>query len=74
MLIRLDKITTPVVLINDGAETEYKSGSDAVTALGMHNHLEAVEITAQSNKIMINLEPRKIEAPDNYVGEVGIVF
>ncbi|HRU99229.1 MAG TPA: hypothetical protein P5092_17600 [Ruminococcus sp.] len=72
MLISLDKITTPVVLIINGTETEYRSGGDAVKSLGMHNHLEAAEITAQGNKIIVRLEPRKNDAPDNYVGEAGI--
>lgn len=72
MLIRLDKIYTPVVLIIDGTETEYRSGSDAVKSLGMQNHLEAVEITAQDNKIIVRLEPRKNDAPYNYVGEAAV--
>ena len=72
MLIRLDKIHTPVVLIINGTETEYRSGSDAVKSLGLHNHHEAAEITAQDNKIIVRLEPRKNDVPDNYVGEAAI--
>ena len=72
MLIKLENITTPVVLMIDGTEKEYRSGSEAAAALGLHNRLEAVEITVRDNRIVIRLEPRKIDAPDNYVGEAAI--
>ena len=72
MLIKLENITAPVVLMIDGTEKEYRTGSDAVTALGLHNRLEAVEITVRDNKIVIRLEPWRSEAPDNYVGETAI--
>ena len=73
MLIKLEKITTPVVLMIDGTETEYSSGSDAAAALGLHNRLEAVEIAVRDNKIVIRLERWRSEAPGNYVGEAGVV-
>ena len=74
MLIKLESITTPVVLVIDDTETEYRSGSDAVAALGLHNRLEAVEITVRDNKIVIRLEPWRSEAPDNYVGEAAVSY
>ena len=33
MLIKLESITTPVVLVIDDTETEYRSGSDVAAAL-----------------------------------------
>ena len=51
MLIKLESITTPVVLVNDDTETEYRFGSDAAAALGLNNRFEAVEIAVRDNKI-----------------------
>ena len=74
MLIKLERITTPVVLMIDGTETEYRTGGDAVAALGLHNRLEAVEITVRDNKIAIRLEPWRSDDPDNYIGEAAISY
>ncbi|MBR1909708.1 MAG: hypothetical protein BWY61_02161 [Firmicutes bacterium ADurb.Bin354] len=74
MLIKLERITTPVVLVIDDTETEYRSGSDAVATLGLHNRLEAVEIAVRDNKIVIRLEPWRLDDPDNYIGEAAISY
>ncbi len=74
MLIKLENITTPVVLMIDGTETEYRTGSDAAAALGLHNRLDAVEITVRDNKIVIRLELWRSDDPDNYIGEAAISY
>ena len=74
MLIKLERITTPVVLVIDDTETEYRSGSDAVAALGLQNRLEAVDIAVQENKIVIRLEPWRSDDLDNYSGEAAISY
>lgn len=72
MLIKLENITTPVVLIIDGKETEYSSGAEAVKAIGSYSTFEAVDVTAKDSKIVIRLEPWKSEAPDNFIGEAAV--
>lgn len=74
MLIKLERITTPVILMIDGTETEYRSGSDAAAALGLHNRLEAVDIAVRENKIVIRLELWRSDDPDNYIGEAAISY
>ena len=74
MLIKLENITTPVVLMIDGTETEYRTGSDAVAALGLNNRFEAVDIAVRENKIVIRLEPWRSDDPDNYIGEAAISY
>lgn len=74
MLIKLENITTPVVLMIDGTETEYRTGSDAVAALGLNNRLEAVDIAVRDNKIVIRLELWRSDDPDNYIGEAAISY
>lgn len=74
MLIKLENITTPVVVMIDGSETEYSSGSDAAAALGLNNRFEAVDIAVRENKIVIRLEPWKSDDPDNYIGEAAISY
>lgn len=74
MLIKLESITTPVVLMIDGSETEYRSGSDAAAALGLNNRFEAVDIAVRDNKIVIRLEPWRSDDPDNYIGEAAISY
>ena len=74
MLIKLESITTPVVLVIDDTETEYRSGSDAAAALGLNNRFEAVDIAVRENKIVIRLEPWRSDDPDNYIGEAAISY
>jgi hypothetical protein len=74
MLIKLERITTPVVLVIDDTETEYRSGSDAAAALGQNNRFEAVDIAMRDNKIVIRLEPWRSDDPDNYIGEAAISY
>lgn len=74
MLIKLESITTPVVLVIDDTETEYKSGSDAAAALGLNNRFEAVDIAVRDNKIVIRLELWRSDDPDNYIGEAAISY
>ena len=74
MLIKLESITTPVVLVNDDTETEYRSGSDAAAALGLNNRFETVDIAVRENKIVIRLEPWRSDDPDNYIGEAAISY
>ena len=74
MLIKLESITTPVVLVIDDTETEYRSGSDAAAALGLNNRFEAVDIAVRDNKIVIRLELWRADDPDNYIGEAAISY
>ena len=74
MLIKLESITTPVVLVIDDTETEYRSGSDAAAALGLNNRFEAVDIAVRDNKIVIRLELLRSDDPDNYIGEAAISY
>lgn len=74
MLIKLESITTPVVLVIDDTETEYRSGSDAAAALGLNNRFEAVDIAVRDNKIVIRLEHWRSDDPDNYIGEAAISY
>lgn len=74
MLIKLERITTPVVLVIDDTETEFRSGSDATVALGLNNRYEAVDIAVQENKIVIRLELWRSDDPDNYIGEAAISY
>ncbi len=73
MLIKLENITTPVVLVMDGKESEYVNGSAAVAALGSYHRLEAVDITVRENKIVIQLAEWKSNSPMNYIGEEAVI-
>lgn len=74
MLIKLESITTPVVLVIDDTGTEYRSGSDAAAALGLNHRFEAVDIAVRDNKIVIRLELWRSDDPDNYIGEAAISY
>ncbi len=73
MLIKLENITTTVVFVIDGKESEYANGSEAVAALGSYHRLEAVDIVARENEIVIQLAEWKSNSPMNYVGEEAII-
>lgn len=74
MLIKLERITTPVVLEIEGNKQEYTNGMEAIKAIGNNTRLEAINVAAHDNKIIIHLEPWKSETPDNYIGEAGVTY